>query len=56
MTIVRLDMEGVLVPEIWFAFAERMERPGFKRATYDEFSMRPWRLWENEQTDNLCAI
>ena len=36
MTIVCLDMEGVLVPEIWIAFAERTGIPDFKLTTRDE--------------------
>lgn len=36
MTIVCLDMEGVLVPEIWIAFAEKVGIPEFKRTTRDE--------------------
>lgn len=36
MTIVCLDMEGVLVPEIWIAFAERTGIPDFRRTTRDE--------------------
>ena len=36
MTIVCLDMEGVLVPEIWIAFAERGGIPEFTRTTRDE--------------------
>lgn len=36
MEIVCLDMEGVLVPEIWIAFAEVTGIPEFKRTTRDE--------------------
>lgn len=36
MHIVCLDMEGVLVPEIWIAFAEKVGIPDFKRTTRDE--------------------
>lgn len=36
MVIVCLDMEGVLVPEIWIAFAERTGIPEFRRTTRDE--------------------
>ena len=36
MNIVCLDMEGVLVPEIWIAFAEETGIPEFKRTTRDE--------------------
>jgi phosphoserine/homoserine phosphotransferase len=36
MEIVCLDMEGVLVPEIWIAFAEETGIPELKRTTRDE--------------------
>lgn len=36
MYIVCLDMEGVLVPEIWIAFAEKVGIPGLKLTTRDE--------------------
>ena len=36
MNIVCLDLEGVLVPEIWIAFAEATGIPGFRRTTRDE--------------------
>lgn len=36
MTIVCLDMEGVLVPEIWIAFANKVGVPEFTRTTRDE--------------------
>lgn len=36
MTITCLDLEGVLVPEIWIAFAEATGIPEFKRTTRDE--------------------
>lgn len=36
MNIVCLDMEGVLVPEIWIAFAEEVGIPELKRTTRDE--------------------
>ena len=36
MNIVCLDMEGVLVPEIWIAFAEASSIPELKRTTRDE--------------------
>jgi phosphoserine / homoserine phosphotransferase len=35
-TIVTLDLEGVLVPEIWIAVAERTEIPELRRTTRDE--------------------
>ena len=36
MNIVCLDMEGVLVPEIWIAFADATGIPALKRTTRDE--------------------
>ena len=36
MNIVCLDMEGVLVPEIWIAFSEASGIPELKRTTRDE--------------------
>ena len=36
MNIVCLDLEGVLVPEIWIAFAEKTGIPEFRRTTRDE--------------------
>lgn len=36
MRIVCLDLEGVLVPEIWISFAERTGIPEFRRTTRDE--------------------
>ena len=36
MYITCLDLEGVLVPEIWIAFAEASGIPELKRTTRDE--------------------
>ena len=36
MNIVCLDMEGVLVPELWIAFAEESGVPALRRTTRDE--------------------
>lgn len=47
MNIVCLDMEGVLVPEIWIAFAEASGIPELKRTTRDEpdyEKLMNWRL------------
>ena len=47
MNIVCLDMEGVLVPEIWIAFAEASGIPELKRTTRDEpdyNKLMRWRL------------
>ena len=35
MNIVCLDMEGVLVPELWIAFAEESGVPELRRTTRD---------------------
>ena len=47
MDIVCLDLEGVLVPEIWIAFAEASGIPELKRTTRDEpdyNKLMNWRL------------
>ena len=47
MNIVCLDMEGVLVPEIWIAFAEASGIPELTRTTRDEpdyDKLMNWRL------------
>ena len=36
MFITCLDLEGVLVPEIWIAFADKVGIPEFRRTTRDE--------------------
>ena len=36
MNIVCLDLEGVLVPEIWIAFSEASGIPELKKTTRDE--------------------
>ena len=36
MNVVCLDLEGVLVPEIWIAFAEASGIPELKRTTRNE--------------------
>lgn len=47
MDIVCLDLEGVLVPEIWIAFAEASGIPELKKTTRDEpdyDKLMKWRL------------
>ena len=47
MNIVCLDMEGVLVPEIWIAFSEASGIPELRRTTRDEpdyDKLMNWRL------------
>ena len=47
MDIVCLDLEGVLVPEIWIAFSEASGIPELKRTTRDETDynkLMNWRL------------
>ena len=36
MNVVCLDLEGVLVPEIWVTFAQERGMPELKRTTRDE--------------------
>ncbi len=46
-TIVCLDLEGVLVPEIWVEFAKKTQIPELKRTTRDEpdyDKLMEWRL------------
>ena len=47
MNIICLDLEGVLVPEIWIAFAEEAGIPALKRTTREEpdyEKLMHWRL------------
>jgi phosphoserine / homoserine phosphotransferase len=47
MQVVCLDLEGVLIPEIWIAFAERTGIEAFRRTTRDEpdyDKLMAWRL------------
>ena len=47
MNIVCLDLEGVLVPEIWIAFSEESGIPELRRTTRDEpdyDKLMRWRL------------
>jgi len=47
MQMICLDLEGVLVPEIWIAFAERTGIQAFRRTTRDEpdyDKLMRWRL------------
>ena len=47
MNIVCLDLEGVLVPEIWIAFSEASGIPELRRTTRDEpdyDKLRRWRI------------
>lgn len=47
MQIVCLDLEGVLIPEIWIALAERTGIPEFRRTTREEpdyNKLMSWRL------------
>ena len=36
MNVVCLDLEGVLAPEIWIAFADKVGIPELRRTTRDE--------------------
>ena len=47
MEIVCLDLEGVLVPEIWIAFAEEAGIPELRKTTREEVDydkLMQWRL------------
>lgn len=47
MKLICLDLEGVLVPEIWVAFAEASKMPELKKTTRDEpdyDKLMRWRL------------
>ena len=47
MNVACLDLEGVLVPEIWIAFSEASGIPELKRTTRDEpdyNKLMNWRL------------
>ena len=47
MNVACLDLEGVLVPEIWIAFSEESGIPELKRTTRDEpdyDKLMKWRL------------
>ena len=52
MYITCLDVEGVLVPEIWIAFAEASGIPELKKTTRDEpdyDKLMNWRLGYSER-------
>ena len=53
MNIVCLDLEGVLVPEIWIAFAEASGIPELKRTTRDEPDYD--KLMENWDTEGAWS-
>lgn len=47
MEIICLDLEGVLVPEIWIAFADKVGIPALRRTTRDEpdyHKLMEWRM------------
>ncbi len=44
MYITCLDLEGVLVPEIWIAFSQESGIPELKRTTRDYDKLMKWRL------------
>lgn len=58
MKIVCLDLEGVLVPEIWISFAERTGIPEFRRTTRDEpnyDTLMKYRAWAcSPNTGSVC--
>jgi len=60
MQVLCLDLEGVLVPEIWIAFAERTGIAEFRRTTRDEPDYDKLMRWRiallNEQGLKLADI
>jgi len=48
LRLVCLDLEGVLVPEIWIAFSEATGIPEFRRTTRDEPDYDKLMLWRIE--------
>ena len=63
MNIVCLDLEGVLVPEIWIAFAEASGIPELTRTTRDEpdyDKLMKWRIGVLKEhglgLNEICAI
>ena len=58
MYITCLDVEGVLVPEIWIAFAEASGIPELKKTTRDEpdyNKLMRWRLDILKETYELAS-
>ena len=56
MEIVCLDLEGVLVPEIWIGVAEKTGIPGLRATTrdipdYDELMRQRLRSWMRMVSD-----
>ena len=56
MYITCLDLEGVLVPEIWIAFAEESGIPELKRTTREMENRRSERTrpWLKRNSGNHC--
>ena len=52
MYITCLDVEGVLVPEIWVAFAEASGIPELKRTTRDEPDYDKLMNWSGSERDS----
>ena len=50
MNIVCLDLEGVLVPEIWIAFSEASGIPELRRTTRDEPDYDKLMRWRGSRT------
>ena len=58
MNVVCLDMEGVLVPEIWIAFSEESGIPELKRTTRDEpdyDKLMQWRIGKLKDVQDTIA-
>ena len=59
MDITCLDVEGVLVPEIWIAFAKASNIPELKKTTRDEpdyDKLMKWRLGLKEIQETIAKI
>ena len=59
MYITCLDVEGVLVPEIWIAFAEASGIPELKKTTRDEpdyDKLMKWRLGVLSERSIRCSV
>ena len=55
MYITCLDVEGVLVPEIWIAFAEASGIPELKKTTRDEPDYDKLMNWTLQDGNRLAA-
>ena len=56
MNVVCLDMEGVIVPEIWIAFSEASGIPELRRTTRDEPDYNKLMNWRLGMTSSPPSI